>query len=164
MMYLGSDPIGLNVNHCRAASGVINLPAAGTNATITVTHGLNTKKIFFVAQLVTENHVNFDNSSSRYQNVLVYGATKEVLAIDTEQTYSYNGGNQVPFIDTGLDNGYPSGIYCYFPGVDSTAIAVTALTRPSAGVFAISNNEVQFVSQYVFPVNSRWIWRAYALD
>lgn len=128
-----------------------------------IVHNLGTRKIFMVAQRVNENHENIDQTTSRYRSILLMAATKEALQFDAQQTYSYNGGNQVGVIDTGTNNTYPSGLYGYFPTADGTALTFNAFVRPDRGISVVSDNEIRVETLYGLETG-RWIYSIYALD
>lgn len=136
---------------------------ATSGYTQNIIHNLGTRKIILVAQRVNENHENIDETDVRYHTLLIFGPTKEVLSLDIQQSYSYKGGNQVGFVDTGTKNTYPSYVYAYFPAEADTILPGTAGNRPDGGIIALSDNEIQIRTPYVIQPG-RWIYTIYTLD
>lgn len=160
MMYLGSDPVGLNAIHCKMISGEFT----STGLTIqNIIHNLGTRKIVLVAQRINENHENIDETATRYRSLLIFGLTHEALSLDMQQSYSYNGGNQVSFGDAGTSDIYPSFGYVYFSAETGTQLPSTLGTRPDRGIIALSDNEIQIVTYYGLQPG-RWVYTIYALD
>ena len=166
MMYLGSDPVGLNAIHCRMASGEFTQ----VSGVAYLNHNLGTKKVFVVMQRVNSDHSNINENSNQYQSVLVFGATKEALGIDTEQTYSFNNGTQAKWDAANeLSNqAYPKGVNGYFPSATASSPGSGSMAYAYRGVTAEdaqgpSDNTVRIYPVYtLYP--GRWVWRAYALD
>ena len=165
MMYLGSDPVGLNVNHCRIASGEF----VHTSGVAYLNHNLGSKKIFVVMQRIETDHSNID-TTTQHQSIMVYGATVEALGLDERQTYSLNNGTQAHFDSTGNDtNGaYPKGINAHFPAETGSYPINGVMAYPYRGITAedaqgASDNTVRIYPVY-FLAAGRWVWRAYALD
>lgn len=144
----------------RSVSGEFTASGAITQ---NIVHNLGTRKIVAVAQRVNENHGNIDETATRYRSLMVFGLTHEVLSLDTQQSYSYNGGNQVSFADSGTGNTYPSFIYAYFPSATDTFLANSAGSRPDRGISAVSDNEIQITAFYGLQPG-RWVYTIYALD
>ncbi len=135
-----------------------------TGSTIhNIVHNLGTRKIVLVAQRVNENRENIDETASRYRSLLIFALTHEALSLDTQQSYSYNGGNQVSFADTQTSNTYPSFVYAYFAAETDTSLPNTAGSRPDRGIRALSDNEVQIVAFHALQPG-RWVYTIYALD
>lgn len=160
MIYLGSDPVGLNAIHCKMISGEFTTTGGTTQ---NIVHNLGTRKIFLVAQRVNENHENIDETASRYRSLLTFGLTREALSLDTQQSYSYNGGNQVSFSDAGTSETYPSFVYGYFAAETGTNLPSATGSRPDRGIIALSDNEIQIVAFYLLEPG-RWVYNIYALD
>ena len=144
----------------RSVSGEFT-PTVGL--TQNIVHNLGTRKIVLVAQRVNENHGNIDETDSRYRHIMLIAVTKEAIQLDMQQSYSYNGGNQVNFADTGIANTYPSFIYAYFPSATDTFLPNAAASRPDRGISAVSDNEIHIEALYVLE-SGRWVYTIYALD
>lgn len=130
---------------------------------VIINHNLGTRKLLAILQRVNSDHSNINNDSTRYRSILNVCISIEALDYDTEQTYSYQNGNQLSFVDSGTSNTYPNMIHSYFAASNGTEINGTAINRPDRGINTIDDNSAEILPTYVLETG-RWIWRIYALD
>lgn len=141
-------------NGVRKSTGVIEMPN-NNSRTMTIPHGLGTSKVVIIAQLVDQDHANV-NSDYRYRNILVFGFTQGEGAVDTQQTYSMNNGNQ-------LSMGTPYlSFYMMFGQTNAGSLTGATATDSTNGLFDVDGNSAYFNMNYQF-AQGRWVWTAYAI-
>lgn len=102
------------------------------------------------------------NTTTRNYITAFFGATKELIAYDKQQTYSLNSGNQLTYKDDGTGGTWPNAIFGVFGNADGTALTSFTITNSSQGAKALSSNEIQINTNYNF-TTGRWVWRAIGL-
>lgn len=142
-------------NGVRNSSGVIEIEDS-SSTTMTIPHGLGTSKVLVLAQLIDEDHANINApAGSRYKAVIVCGFTKTEENVDTQQTYSYNNGNQLSYPNSSFV------VFGDFPAATGTSLSLS-FQESTYGLFNVDGNSAEFNMGHPF-MQGRWVWTAYAI-